>query len=61
LVCAAFAVGEDPLRFGLVAKLVGAGTNLTGVNFLNVEVTTKRLELLRQLVLGATRSYSKTQ
>jgi putative ABC transport system substrate-binding protein len=50
-----FAVGEDPVRFGLVANLARPGGNLTGINFLNVDVTTKRLELLRELVPGATR------
>jgi putative ABC transport system substrate-binding protein len=50
-----FAVGEDPVRFGLVANLARPGSNLTGINFLNVDVTTKRLELLRELVPGATR------
>jgi putative ABC transport system substrate-binding protein len=50
-----FAVGEDPVRYGLVANLARPGSNLTGINFLNVDVTTKRLELLRELVPGATR------
>src|SRR5262249_28504708 len=50
-----FAVGEDPVRFGLVASLARPGSNLTGINFLNVDVTTKRLELLRDLVPAATR------
>jgi putative ABC transport system substrate-binding protein len=50
-----FAVGEDPVRFGLVVNLARPGSNLTGINFLNVDVTTKRLDLLRELVPGATR------
>jgi putative ABC transport system substrate-binding protein len=50
-----FAVGEDPVRFGLVATLARPGSNLTGINFLNVDVTTKRLEFLRELLPGATR------
>jgi putative ABC transport system substrate-binding protein len=50
-----FAVGEDPVRFGLVATLARPGSNLTGINFLNIDVTTKRLEFLRELMPGATR------
>jgi putative ABC transport system substrate-binding protein len=50
-----FAVGEDPVRLGLVKSLAQPGGNLTGVNFLNVELTAKRLELLRELVPAAAR------
>ena len=46
-------VAEDPVRSGLVASLARPGGNLTGINLLSVEVGTKRLELLRELVPGA--------
>jgi hypothetical protein len=50
-----FIVAEDPVRLGLVASLARPGSNRTGINLLNREVVTKRLELLRALVPGARR------
>jgi len=45
-----FAIGADPVSTGLVASLARPGGNLTGVSFLLVELNSKRLELLSDLI-----------
>jgi putative ABC transport system substrate-binding protein len=44
----------DPIQFGLVASLNKPGGNLTGVAHMTAELVGKRLDLLHDLVSGAT-------
>jgi putative ABC transport system substrate-binding protein len=50
-----FSLGEDPVRSGLVASLNRPGGNVTGFSGMSVELGTKWLGLLRDLLPGAAR------
>ena len=50
----AFAMADDPVKYGVVASLNRPGGNITGVNFPTGEVGGKRLDLLLELVPHAT-------
>jgi putative tryptophan/tyrosine transport system substrate-binding protein len=47
--------GGDPVRAGIVASLARPGGNVTGLSDSTVDVSTKRLELLKEIVPKLTR------
>jgi putative tryptophan/tyrosine transport system substrate-binding protein len=49
-----FRMAADPIAAGLVTSLSRPGGNVTGVTSLNVEVASKRLELLHDLIPSVT-------
>jgi putative ABC transport system substrate-binding protein len=50
-----FAIAADPVRLGLVQSLARPAGNVTGVNFLSVELMAKRLGILHELLPKAVR------
>ena len=47
-------LGGDPVETGLVASFIRPGGNLTGTTIMTLEMASKRLDLVRQLVPNAT-------
>lgn len=47
---------QDPVRAGIVASLARPGGNITGVTFLNDELSGKRLELLKETMPALSRA-----
>jgi putative ABC transport system substrate-binding protein len=50
-----FSAGTDPVKAGIVSSLRRPGGNVTGVNYMAVELSAKRLSLLHELMPSAAR------
>jgi putative tryptophan/tyrosine transport system substrate-binding protein len=49
------AIVSDPVTYGFVASLPHPGGNLTGLSMVNTELSSKRIELLKEIAPGITR------
>ncbi len=49
------AIVSDPVTYGFVASLAHPGANLTGLSMVNTELSSKRIELLKEAAPGITR------
>jgi ABC-type uncharacterized transport system substrate-binding protein len=50
-----FCIGSDPVAMGLVESFARPGGRLTGIHFLNRDLTAKRLEVLKEILPKASR------
>jgi putative tryptophan/tyrosine transport system substrate-binding protein len=50
-----FTTASDPVRAGFVTSLARPGGNTTGITFMGVDLVAKRMELLREILPGASR------
>jgi ABC-type uncharacterized transport system substrate-binding protein len=50
-----FTTASDPVRAGFVSNFRRPGGNLTGITFMGVDLVAKRMELLHEILPGATR------